>query len=156
MSGVSKKTSRSVNPDLILVSDQYTSGLFHHERDIPSLVNVLMEHIFLSCFTEDLSKTDAYDGHVGDFAMYRIESSISTEGCVQFTKKHQLMYSQELFEFIKGLKSSVDFPIISNISLLENEVQELNSRLLACVGEVKEKLSEFIKNNLEELYKNNI
>jgi hypothetical protein len=93
-------------PNIILVSQDHTNGLFHNVSDQDIIVDVLLEHISMAAFFDESipeeNNIEVREKYVGDFAMWKIVCKPN----LQFNKQEALLSHEELFEFvIQGRKS---------------------------------------------------
>lgn len=101
---MSKKSANL--PNIILVSQDHTNGLFHNVSDQDIIVDVLLEHISMAAFFDESipeeKNIEVREKYVGDFAMWKIVCKPN----LQFNKQEALLSHEELFEFvIQGRKS---------------------------------------------------
>lgn len=155
MATKTKNSPSSPSFDIILVSENFTNGLFHHEKDADTIVEILMEHIMLSSFLDrDLireidfeSKTlEECEFWVADFAMYRIEMV----GESRFKKLNHITYSKDLMPFIiKGI-GLLNLPDPKNVPLNSKNLKRYHEELFVQV----EKFQGHLKKYLLELFSN--
>lgn len=94
-------------PDLILVSEKFTNGLYHHTKDIDKLTDALLEHVLLNCFIgtsfPDKPPSSEYlEAWIGDFALYRIDAEMGS--CLQFRKREPIMFPLQLYTLVESIR----------------------------------------------------
>ena len=137
--------------DIIVVSENFTNGLFHHEKDLDTIVEILMEHIMLSSFLDrGLDEGVDFEGKtieeceswVADFAMYRIEMV----GESKFKKLNHITYSKDLLPFVVKGRELLNFPdpklVPLNSKNLNRYYQELSSQVENFQGSLKKYILE--------------
>jgi len=144
---MSKKQQQTL-PTVILVSHEHTNGLFHHVNDREMLIDILLEHISLACFTSEpipdqysMNDTEKY---VGDFAMWKIVCKPN----LQFHKQDALLSHEELFEFvIQGRKS---LQLIEPKKYFFSSIDKLSEDMIILRDKFKDALMGYIQQVIEE------
>lgn len=146
---MSKKPSQQL-PNIILVSQDHTNGLFHHLNDIDIIVEVLMEHISMAAFFDEVINTSTEitdrERYVGDFAMWKIVCKPN----LQFHKQDALLSHEELFEFvIQGRKS---LQLIEPKKYFFSSIDKLSEDMIILRDKFKEALTGFVQEVIEESF----
>lgn len=146
---MSKKPSQQL-PNIILVSQDHTNGLFHHLNDIDIIVEVLMEHISMAAFFDEVinPSTEITDRerYVGDFAMWKIVCKPN----LQFHKQDALLSHEELFEFvIQGRKS---LQLIEPKKYFFSSIDKLSEDMIILRDKFKDALMGYIQHVIEEIF----
>lgn len=146
---MSKKTVSQL-PNIILVSQDHTNGLFHNVNDLDMLVDVLLEHIHLVCFTEtdlpEMSSIEQTEKYVGDFAMWKIVCKPN----LQFIKQEALLSHQELYEFVQQGRKSLTVVDMTKYSF--TNIDRLSQDLIELRNGLKDALSNYIAVILKEAF----
>lgn len=160
-----KKSSSSTSslpfnvPDVIVVSENFTNGLFHHEKDLDTILDILLEHIMLSSFVtesvksieegEKLSIEDC-ERWVADFVVYRIEASV--ENNLKFKKMEHILHSRELLEFVKKGRELIEFPNPETISVNSKNLLRYHQELVKQLEGFQESLRRYVTELFSESF----
>ena len=144
---MSKKPSQQL-PNIILVSQDHTNGLFHHLNDIDIIVEVLMEHISMAAFFDEIvnpsTEITERERYVGDFAMWKIACKPN----LQFHKHDALLSHEELLEFvIQGRKS---LQLIEPKKYFFSSIDKLSEDMIILRDKFKDALMGYIQQVIEE------
>lgn len=164
---MSKKPSQQL-PNIILVSQDHTNGLFHNVNDQDIIVDVLMEHISMAAFFDSsnpidggnssnsslngvsslggISSLEDREKYVGDFAMWKIVCKPN----LQFQKQDALLSHEELFEFvIQGRKS---IPLIQPKNYFFSTIEKMSEDMIVLRDKFKEALKAYIEEIINESF----
>lgn len=147
---MSKKPAQPL-PNIILVSQSHTNGLFHDVNDLDALVDCLMENISMTCFctkefpefSVDMSIAESY---VSEFAMWKI---ICRQN-LQFNKQDGLLCHEDLYEFVKQGRESIGVIDLSNYSCMN--LKMLTEDLDKKKSELREALRKYVADILQESF----
>lgn len=144
---MSKKPSQQL-PNIILVSQDHTNGLFHHLNDIDIIVEVLMEHISMAAFFDEVinpsNEITERERYVGDFAMWKIVCKPN----LQFHKQEALLSHEELFEFVMQGRKSLQ--LIEPKKYFFSSIDKLSEDMIILRDKFKEALTGFVQEVIEE------
>lgn len=138
-------------PDVIIVSENFTNGLFHHEKDLDTIVDILLEHVMLSSFVSDSVKTveegekltiEDCERWVADFVVYRIEASV--ENNLKFKKMEHILHSRELLEFVKKGRELIEFPDPETISVNSKNLLRYHQELVKQLEGFQDSLRRYV------------
>lgn len=109
--------SSDSTPDLILVSQNFTNGLYHGVLDREALVTAVMDHVMATCFLDQTTELETSEDnrYIGDFALYGIE--VTTTPCIQFVKKDPVMYPSDLHNIVVKVRENVPEANLSRTSI---------------------------------------
>jgi hypothetical protein len=135
----------TVVPDVILVSQNLTNGLYNVTADKEFLVNAIMEHVLMRCFFEDLGDNipDEDEGYIEDFALFRIEANMTP--CIQFTKKSPVLYPYELLKLVAKVRKDVALGDLKEISVTKIDAY-MKDVLPASLKALRESINNFLDN----------
>ena len=133
---MSKRTAQPL-PNIILVSQSHTNGLFHSDNDQDALVDCVMENISLACFCEDSMpefsenpSVEAAEKYISDFAMWKV----SCRPNLQFTKEDVLLVVEDLYRFVREAREALGLVKLSDyhffrINQFQQDLMERKNRL---------------------------
>lgn len=147
---MSKKTAPPL-PNIILVSQSHTNGLFHDVNDLDALVDCLMENISIACFcTKDLPDYSAdmsiVEKYVSEFAMWKVLCKPN----LQFSKQDGLLCHEDLYEFVKQGRESIGVIDLSNYSCMN--LKMLTEDLDQKKSDLREALMKYVADVLQESF----
>jgi hypothetical protein len=133
-------------PNVILVSQDFTNGLYNMTRDREALVTALMEHVLVPSFTCAVVDSDANcEDFIGDFALFGIETKSSP--CIEFTKTAPVLYPAALFETVLEVRKEIELPDLGGVSLAKFEqvcqgsLTKMRSGLKIAIGQLLDEAS---------------
>jgi hypothetical protein len=137
----------TVVPDVILVSQNLTNGLYNVVADKEFLVNAIMEHVMMRCFLDDLDEDISDEGrmilYIEDFALFRIETNMTP--CIQFTKKKPVLYPYELLKLVAKVRDDVALGDLKEISVTKIDAY-MKDVLPASLKALRESINNFLDN----------
>lgn len=138
-------------PNIILVSQSHTNGLFHDANDLDALVDCLMENISMTCFcTKDLPDYSAdmsiVEKYISEFAMWKVICRPN----LQFSKQDGLLCHEDLYDFVKQGRESIGIIELSDYSC--SSIDKLSQDLTEKRFKIREALMKYVADTLQESF----